>query len=176
MTTTGYATANFDKWPELSRLLLVVLMIIGASAGSTGGGIKVSRVVLAFKTVKREIKRVLHPHAYEIIRMDGKPVTEETTAGVGVFLILYVAIVIGSVFLVSFDGYDFDTTFSSVSACLNNIGPGLGIVGATGNYYDLSPLSKIVLSVDMLLGRLEIYPLLVLLIPGARKKRVKPLT
>jgi trk system potassium uptake protein TrkH len=107
-------------------------MYVGACAGSTGGGIKVSRVVLASKTVKREIKRVLHPHAYEIIRMDGKPVAEETTAGVGVFLILYVGIVIGSVFLVSFDGYDFDTTFSSVSACLNNIGPAWALLEPRG--------------------------------------------
>lgn len=173
MTTTGYTTANFDQWPQFSRMILLALMFIGASAGSTGGGIKVSRVVIAYKTVKREIKRILHPHAYDIVRLDGKSVSEETISGINVFLILYTAIFTVSLFILSLDGNDFDATFSAVAACLNNIGPGLDIVGPIGNYDHFSAVSKIVLSLDMLLGRLEIFPLLVLLFPGIRRRKGK---
>lgn len=173
ITTTGYVTHNFDLWPQFSRIILLALMVCGASAGSTGGGIKVSRIVIAAKTVKREFMRMLHPHSVEIVRMDKKPVSEQTISEINVYLILYTAITIVSVLIVSLNGFDIDTTFSSVIACLNNIGPGLGIVGPIGNYSGFSSLSKIVLTIDMLFGRLEILPILALFVPGLWKGKSK---
>lgn len=174
MTTTGYVTHDFNLWPQFSRMILLALMICGASAGSTGGGVKVSRIVIAAKSVKREFRRMIHPHSVAIIRIDKKPVTAETVSQISVFFILYTGILIVSVLIVSLDALDFDTTFSSVIACLNNIGPGLGAVGATGNYADFSILSKIVLTINMLLGRLEIFPILALFVPGLWKNINKP--
>ncbi len=162
ITTTGYATADFNKWPQFSRVILLLLMICGACAGSTGGGIKVSRAIIAFKTSKKGLKRVFHPQSIENVRVDGKTVDNQTVASVSVFLVLYSIIFAASVLIVSLDGFDFGTTFSSVASCLNNIGPGLGVVGPAGNFSTLSVVSKITLTLDMLLGRLEIFPILAL--------------
>ena len=171
MTTTGYATANFDKWPELSRLLLVILMIIGASAGSTGGGIKVSRVVILWKALKSQMQIMLHPHAIKPVRLDGKILGDEVVRGTYAFIATYAAIFIVSMLVVSLDNSSSETTATAVLACINNIGPGLDMVGPIGNYAFFSPLSKFVLSMDMLLGRLEIFPMLLLFAPSVWRRK-----
>lgn len=165
MTTTGYATADFDKWPELSRGILLVLMLFGASAGSTAGGIKIARLVIMSKSIGRETQRMLHPRSVMSVRMNNRPVGENTLRGVSVFLMYYMAIMVGSFLVISIDGFSLETNLSAVIACLNNIGPGLGMVGPAGNFAAYSPLSKLVLSLDMLLGRLEIFPLVMLFNP-----------
>lgn len=170
MTTTGFATVDFDKWPEFSRCLLLVLMVIGASAGSTGGGIKVARVQILLKSLRNSIQKYIHPRSVKLIKVDGAVVSSEVTQQVNVFMVVYIIITVLSVLVVSADDFSFDTTVSSVFACLNNIGPGLGAVGPTGNYHALSPLSKIVLSADMLFGRLEIFPMLLLFTPSMWRK------
>ena len=162
ITTTGYGTENFDLWPEFSRVILVLLMIVGASAGSTGGGLKVSRVVILMRAAKAELRKILHPHTVKVITVDGKPVSGETVRAVSTYFILYVLIAAASVLLVSLDGYDGSTTLTAVLATFNNIGPGLGLCGPAGNFAFFSPLAKVVLCIDMLLGRLEIFPILVL--------------
>lgn len=174
MTTTGFATADFHMWPTFSKGLLVLLMFIGASAGSTGGGLKVSRLLIIGKAAKNEIKRMLHPRVVTAVSMDGKPVGESTASGAFMYLAIYVFIAAASVMVLTLDGYDLETTFTAMTACLNNIGPGLNLVGPTGNYSFFSPLSKIVLILDMLLGRLEIFPLILgLAIPMPRRGKAK---
>jgi len=170
MTTTGFATADFDKWPEFCRTLLLLLMIVGASAGSTGGGIKVSRVLILFKSLKQELKHVLHPNTVSVIRMDGEVVSQETVRSTYVFFGLYSLIALFSILFVSTDGFSLETSVSAVMACLNNIGPGLAVVGPMGNYAQLSDASKGVLSLNMLIGRLEIFPILVMCFPGVWKR------
>ena len=174
ITTTGFATADFNLWPELSRMLLLVLMLVGACAGSTGGGMKVSRLIIMLKSAKREISRMLHPRSVYTLQFEGKPLEDQTIHNVFTYFFILVFLVIASVLLVSLDNMDFDSTFSAVLACINNIGPGLGIVGPMGSYAALSPLSKLVLILDMLLGRLEIFPMLMLFAPsvwiGKRRK------
>lgn len=165
MTTTGYATADFNKWPELSRLLLLGLMVIGASAGSTGGGVKVVRVVILWKALKVEVKRMLRPRTVKAILVDGKQIDGSVLRGVYAFSVAYIMISLFSMLLVSLDNFDMETTISSVFACIGNIGPGLSVVGPMGNYSTLSDFSKLVLSADMLLGRLEIFPLVLLFSP-----------
>ncbi|MBQ9966556.1 MAG: TrkH family potassium uptake protein [Clostridia bacterium] len=160
MTTTGYATANFDLWPSFSKTLLVLAMFIGASAGSTGGGLKVSRLMILGKAAKTEIKRMLHPRMVTSVTMDDKPVAESTITGAYVYIVVYFAISAVSVVLLSLDGFDFETNFTAMAACFNNIGPGLSKVGPICNYSEYSAFSKIVLILDMLLGRLEIFPML----------------
>lgn len=162
ITTTGFATVDFNTWPELSKTILCILMFVGACAGSTGGGIKVSRFILLFKTIKNQIYVALHPQAVRKVKMDGKVVDSEVTNGVHVYLIIYIMIFVVSLLIVSIDNYDMVTNFTSVSATLNNIGPGLSMVGPTENFAFFSDLSKIVLCLDMLFGRLEIFPLLML--------------
>lgn len=171
ITTTGFATMDFDQWPQLSRCILLVLMIAGACAGSTGGGIKTARVILLWKCVKSTVQKMLHPRSVKVIKMDDKPVESEVLDGTQTFMVVYSMIAILSILIVSLDNFDFDTTFSAVLACLNNIGPGLSVVGPTGNYSSLSPLSKLVLSADMLLGRLEIFPMLLLFAPSVWRGR-----
>ncbi len=170
MTTTGYATANFDLWPELSKTILVLLMFIGACAGSTGGGIKVSRIILSLKSIVKEIRITAHPKSTHKITMNGKLVEHETIRSVNVFMVAYLLIFAVSLLIVSLDNMDFTTNFTGVAATINNIGPGLSVVGPTGNFSAFSPLSKLVFSFDMLAGRLEIFPLLVLLSPYTWKK------
>lgn len=173
ITTTGFATADFDLWPEFSRLLLLILMVAGACAGSTGGGIKTARVILLFKSLKGSIQRLLHPRSVKIIKMDDKPVDPEVLQGTQTFMIVYTLVAIFSMILVSLDNLDFETTFSAVMACLNNIGPGLSLVGPTCNYGHFSPLSKLVLTGNMLLGRLEIFPMLLIFAPSVWRVRAK---
>ena len=171
ITTTGYGTVDFNLWPELSRVILVFLMIIGACAGSTGGGLKVSRLIILFRAARAEIHRLLHPHTVKVMQMDGKPISRESIRSVSTYLILYVFLVMASVLLVSLDNFDGSTTLTAVLATFNNIGPGLGLVGPTGSFAAFSPLSKIVLCLDMLFGRLELYPMLVLFCPSTWKRK-----
>ncbi len=165
MTTTGFATVDFEQWPAFSKAILLLLMFIGASAGSTGGGLKVARVLLLGKSIWKTIIKTLHPRKVHIVRLDGRAVEAATSHGVNAYLAIYCCIVLISFVIISLDGYSIGTNFSAVVACFNNIGPGFELVGATGNYAHYSFLSKIVLAADMLLGRLEIFPLLVLFSP-----------
>ena len=162
MTTTGFATTDFDLWPSFSKTILLCLMVVGASAGSTGGGIKVARVLLLFKSLKRNIAQMLHPRRVKLVRNNGTVVDERVIAGTNAYLSAYVLIVFFSFVIISLDGFSTGTNFSAVLACLNNIGPGLEVVGPVCNYSGFSVLSKLVLTMDMLLGRLEIFPILVL--------------
>ena len=162
MTTTGFATANYDVWPETSRFLLVLLMIFGASAGSTGGGMKISRVLILVKSLRTEATRMIRPRAVRPVRLDGKALDSSIVHGTYAFLVAYLALSLLSMFIVAFDDFSRETTVTSVLACINNIGPGLDLVGPTGNYSQFSWLSKLVLSADMLFGRLEIFPMLML--------------
>ena len=170
MTTTGFATTDFDKWPTFSKAILLALMVIGASAGSTGGGIKVARVLLIFKSLRRNIRKILNPSKVQVVRNNGKPVDEQVLDNTNAYLAAYVIIVILSVLIISMDGFSTGTNISAVLACFNNIGPGLEMVGPTCNYSSYSILSKLVLIVDMLAGRLEIFPLLVLLSRSAWRR------
>jgi len=169
ITTTGYITANYDNWPQLSKTLIIILMVIGGCAGSTGGGMKVSRVILLLKTCKQGIYRMLHPKAVTSIQLYGKPVESTVIRDASVYLIAYVLIFISSVLLLSFDKFSFEADFSAVLSCLNNVGPAMGEIGATGSYSDFSVLSKLALSMDMLFGRLEIFPLLIIFSPSVWK-------
>ena len=170
ITTTGFATVDFNQWPELSRLLLVLLMIVGACAGSTGGGVKVSRFVILTKATAHEIRRLLHPRSVKVLTMDGKPIGRETIQGVQGYMMVYFFVTVISMLLVSLDNFDLTTTITAVEATLNNIGPGLNLVGPTENFALFSPMSKIVLTMDMLLGRLELFPVLILLMPSTWRK------
>lgn len=170
ISTTGFAISDFDLWPWFSKTLLVILMFIGACAGSTGGGVKVVRVVLAAKIIKRGVRRSIHPQEICSIHMDGEAVDEETVDSVSVFLLLYLLLFVGMLLLLALEGLDFTTTFSGLAACLNNIGPALAKAGPMQNYNCFSPLGKLLLSFAMLFGRLELYPMLMLFIPAAWKK------
>ena len=170
MTSTGFSTVNFSEWPQFSRTVLVIIMCIGACAGSTGGGIKVSRVIIYIKTVGKELSYLIHPRSVKVLKMDGKIIPHEELRSVNIFLITYVLILGISVLIIGFDEYDLTTNFTAVVATINNTGPGLDLVGPAGNFSIFSPLSKIVLMFDMLAGRLEIFPLLLLFSPGAWKK------
>lgn len=170
ITTTGYATADFNLWPELSKCILLTLMVVGACASSTGGGIKMSRALIVLKSIGKEICQMLHPKSVNIVKINKKKLGGDTVRSVYIYLMAYAVLLMGSVLLVSIDNFDFETTFSSVIATLNNIGPGIGVVGPTGSFADFSPLSKIVFCVDMLAGRLEIFPFLMLFSLVWRKK------
>ena len=170
VTTTGYATVNFNLWPTLSKVILIMLMFMGAMAGSTGGGIKTIRIVIIFKAIRREIDKILHPRRVKSVKIDGNVVEEETISGVFLFIFAYIIISLIAIFIVSFDNFDITTTVTSVIATLSNIGPGLEMVGPAGNFSAFSDLSKLVLSFCMLAGRLEIYPMLILFSPSLWKK------
>ena len=170
ITTTGFATVDFDTWPQLSRTILVVLMIMGASAGSTGGGTKVARILILLKALSAKLRQSLHPRSVNLVRVDDQTVSDETVQGVYTYMTAYCAIAIVTVLILSLDNLSFETNVTAMLACLNNIGPGLGAVGPTGNFAHFSDLSKIVLMLDMLLGRLEIFPMLMLVYPGTWKR------
>lgn len=170
ITTTGFSTTNFGLWPEFSKNILLLLMFIGASAGSTGGGIKVSRILILLKTIKKELKISAHPKSVHKITLDGRPIEHEVMRSANVYIIAYLVIFVISLLIISIDNFDFTTSFSSVATAINNVGPGLGLVGPAGNFSVFSPLSTIILSFDMLIGRLEIFPLLVLFAPNRWKK------
>lgn len=170
ITTTGFSTVDFNVWPAVPRAILVLLMFIGACAGSTGGGIKVSRIVLLFRTMTREIGQIIHPHMVKKLKFEGRVVGQEVLRSVNAFMVAYVLIFAVSTLFVCLDGFDLVTSFTSVAATLNNIGPGLELVGPASNFSCFSDLSKIVLIFDMLAGRLEIFPLLVLFFRDTWKK------
>ncbi len=170
ISTTGYGTADFNLWPTYSKWLLVLLMFFGACAGSTGGGLKFSRILILGKSIRLELRKQLRPHSVSIERLEGKPIGEATIHSTLVFFACYLFLFFLGTVIVSTDGLDLTTTFTSVVACLSNIGPGLELVGPMGSYIMFSPLSKIVLSLLMLLGRLEIFPILMLFSPRVWKK------
>lgn len=170
MTTTGYATTDFNLWPQLSRTILVMLMLIGSSAGSTGGGIKVVRLQLLCKSMVREIRRTVHPRSVNTIRFDGRAVDESVISSTLAFFFAYIFVLLASTLIVSLDGFSFETNFTAVVSTLSNIGPGLDMVGPMGNFSQFSDLSKIVLSLCMLIGRLEVFPILMLAAPSAWRK------
>ena len=162
ITTTGFATADYMKWPTMSQTIIVILMIIGACASSTGGGIKVSRFLIVVKSIKKELKQMVHPKSVNLIRINGKKMNPDIVQNVFVYLVAYAGIAGLSVLLVSIDDFDFATNLGSVMGTLNNIGPGLGVSGPAGNFAQFSPFSKLVFCMDMLIGRLEIFPFLML--------------
>ena len=171
ISTTGYCTEDFDLWPQFSRLVLLIVMFVGGCAGSTAGGIKVSRIVLLFKGLKRDLRRILHTREVRPITLDGQRVEEDTISSVSLFFFAYMIILFFSALIVSLDELDFTSAFTASLTCISNVGPGLGLVGPTCNFGFLSPLSKLVLSFTMLLGRLEIMPLLVLFLPSVWRKK-----
>lgn len=170
MTTTGFATADFNAWPALSKTILVTLMLVGACAGSTGGGMKVARILLLAKSGKRNVKRMLRPRSVSQVHMDGQVVSEDVIQNTYSYLGLYVAILVFSIVLIALDEFSLETNTTAVLACLNNIGPGLDVVGPMGNYAAFSWHSKLVLSFDMLAGRLELFPMIMLFTPLAWKR------
>lgn len=170
-TTTGFSTTDFNLWPELSKGILVVLMFIGAMAGSTAGGLKVSRIVLLCKMIKREFMRTLHPRSVSAVKFEGKTVDDVTLNSVSLYFTLFMGGFFIIFLLLCIDKYDFETNFTAVSACINNIGPGLGAVGPMGSFSGYSDFSKLVLSAAMLLGRLELYPLLIAFSPSTWSKK-----
>ena len=170
ISTTGYATTDFDKWPQVSRTILVMLMFVGACAGSTGGGIKVSRFLILLKTVGKELRQYLYPKSVKKIKMDGKSIEHEVVRSVNVFLITYVMIFAFSILILAFDNMDLITNFTAVAATLNNVGPGLELVGPAANFSVFSGVAKLVMVFDMLAGRLELFPLLLLFYPATWKK------
>lgn len=176
MTTTGFMSADFDLWPVLSQTILVVIMFIGACAGSTGGGIKVSRIMILIKTMFKEITSFLHPRSVKKVTVEGKVVEHDTVRATNVFIVSYILIFVTSLFLITIDNNDLVTNFTSVAATINNVGPGLSMVGPTQNFSHFSGLSKYVFMFDMLAGRLEIFPLLLLFSPsvwkGKKKKKI----
>ena len=171
ITTTGFSTADFNLWPELSKYILILLMFIGACAGSTGGGIKVSRVLILLKTIRKELQGIAHPRSVKKIKIDGHPVEHETMRSINVFFITYMVIFAISLLLISFNEFALETNFTAVAATLNNIGPGMDLVGPASNYAAFGGFSKAVLIFDMLAGRLELFPVLLLFCPSTWKKR-----
>ena len=162
ISTAGFATADYTEWPFFSQMILLLLMFVGSCAGSTGGGLKVVRVLVLFKSAIKEIRCMLSPRSVVVVRCDGKPVDKEVVHGIGYYFVVFMFLFSASVFLLSLDGKDLLTTITSVATCMNNVGPGMGMVNPSGNFADYSWWAKLLLATDMLLGRLEIYPLLVL--------------
>ncbi len=174
ISTTGYGTVDFALlWPSFAQVLLVMLIILGGCAGSTAGGLKISRMMLLLKTFAQEMKRLLHPRAVTTVRLEGAPVDNAIVRSTLVYFVMYIFIIVVSTIMVSLDGFDFTTNLTAGLTCFNNVGPGLGMVGPMGNFSAYSPLSKMVFSLSMLLGRLEIFPIIVFFSPGSWKKNVR---
>lgn len=171
ITTTGFATVDFALWPTFCRMALLVLMFTGGCAGSTSGGIKLSRVLILWKSLARELKRMVHPNHVSVIKVDGQPVEERVVSSTGAYIMAYMAVLLAGALVVSWDNYGFQESFAASLTCISNVGPGLGILGPMGNFSILSPLSKIALSLEMLTGRLELMPMLALLTRGAWRDR-----
>lgn len=169
ISTAGFSTTDFDMWPTASKTILVLLMFIGACAGSTGGGMKVSRFIIMFKTIIKEFHSYIHPHSVRKIKMDGKSVEHDVVRSVNVYFFTFVVVFVTSVFILSFENFDLTTNFTAVASCINDVGPGLSMVGPTHNFSCFNTLSKYVLMFDMLAGRLELFPLLILFHPLAWK-------
>jgi trk system potassium uptake protein TrkH len=171
MTTTGFATLDFNQWPQFCKTLLALLMLLGACAGSTGGGFKLSRFIILVRALKNELIYIVHPKSVKKVYMDDHSIDSTVVKSVSAYLSMYVVIFIASILLISIDEFDYETNFTAVAATLNNIGPGLGMVGPTGNFGAYSDLSKLVLMFDMLAGRLELLPMLILFSPRTWSKR-----
>ena len=171
ITTAGFATTDFDVWPELSKCILVIIMIIGSCSGSTAGGMKISRVLMLIKTIKKELSLIVHPREVRKIRMDGHVVGHETLRNTNVFFVVYFVILLTSTLLISIDNFDFTTNFTATIATLNNIGPGLALVGPTQNFSIYSTFSKFILMFNMLAGRLELFPLVVMMLPSTWRRK-----
>ncbi len=171
ITTTGYATTDFNLWPSLSKAVLLLLMFIGSCAGSTGGGLKVSRIMLLLKAARRDLRRQLHPRSVGTIKLEGKRVDDVTVQAAGVYLTLYVVILAVVFLIVSLEPFDLETNFTATVTCFNNVGPGFSLVGPVGNFAAYSGFTKVVLSFAMLFGRLEIFPLLLALTPSTWTKK-----
>ncbi len=171
VTTTGFSTTDFNLWPELSKTILVLLMIIGACAGSTAGGFKVSRMLILLKSIQKELSNMIHPREVKKIRMDGHVIKPEVLQSAHVYLMIYCTFFLLSILLISIDNFDFTTNFTAVAATFNNIGPGLAGVGPTSNFSCYSAFSKFVLMIGMLVGRLELYPIMLLLLPATWKRK-----
>lgn len=170
ISTTGFSTADFNRWPELSRMLLVILMFIGACAGSTGGGMKCSRILVILRTIKAQVRSIIHPRAVSVVKLDGAPLSDSTVRTIYTYFATYIFITFVSALVVGLDNFSFGTTLTAVITCISNVGPGLEAVGPMGNFAAFSPLSKIILSFDMIIGRLEIFPILVLFSRSAWKR------
>lgn len=170
ITTTGFSTADFDLWPAFSKMILVLLMFCGACSGSTGGGMKISRLLIVWKSIKKELSTMIHPRQVKKLHMDGHVIEHETVRSTNVYFASYFTLLLLSTLLISIDNFDFTTNFTGVVAMLNNIGPGLNMVGPTQNYADFSIFSKFILMFDMLAGRLELFPMLIILSPSCWKK------
>lgn len=175
ITTTGFATVDFNLWPSLSKSVLILLMFVGACAGSTGGGIKVSRIVILWKDIKNELAAYMHPRSVRTVRIEGKKVNNEIVNSVKTYISLYLVIFISSVLLISFENYSFETNFTAVAATLNNVGPGFDGVGPMENFAKYSPFSKCILMFDMLAGRLELIPMVIIFNPSVWKIKGKRL-
>ena len=171
ITTTGYATADFNLWPEFSKAVLLILMFSGACAGSTGGGLKVSRAVMVVKMVHKEIRHLLHPRSVNSVKFEGKQVDGATLKSVASYFAVYMLCILGFFLLISLDNHSLETNFSATVSCFNNIGPALGAAGPAASYAIYSPLSKLLLSLAMLMGRLEIFPMLLTLSPATWAKK-----
>ena len=171
ITTTGFATVDFAMWPTFCRMALLVLMFTGGCAGSTSGGMKLSRVLILWKSLVRELKRMVHPNHVSVIKVDGQPVEERVVSSTGAYIMAYMVVLLAGALVVSWDNYGFQESFAASLTCVSNVGPGLGILGPMENFSILSPLSKIVLSLEMLTGRLELMPMLALLTRGAWRDR-----
>lgn len=170
ISTAGFSTVDFNLWPEFSKMILVLLMFIGACAGSTGGGIKVARILILIKSLTREFTSLIHPRSIKTININGKKIADESIQHVNAYMMCFVVIFAVSVILISLDNFDFATNVTAVAATLNNVGPGLGMVGPAGNFSEFSWFSKIVLTIDMICGRLELFPIMIILLPQTWKK------
>jgi len=170
ISTTGFATADFCLWPQLSQMIFVLLMLCGACAGSTGGGMKCSRILLGMRAIRREIRRIIQPNMVEVVKLDGKVVKEDNLKSVKIFIVCYFFLILGGALIVALDNFTFTDTLTAAITCISNTGPGLGMVGPSGNFQAFSPLSKVVLSLLMIIGRLEIFPILVMFSRSAWRK------
>ena len=170
ISTTGFATADYCTWPHFSQMIVIALMLCGACAGSTGGGIKCSRVLLSLRTIRRELRRVIHPRLVEVVKLDGKVAEEDTLSAVQTFIACYGILIMTASLIVSLDNFTFSETITAAITCISNVGPAMGVLGPVGNFASLSDLSKLVLSLLMVVGRLEIFPILVLFSRRAWRK------
>ena len=170
ITTTGFVVVDYGKWPLLSQMIILVLTFVGASSGSTGGGIKISRIVMYFKSARKELRKALHPHSVQTVEFENQPIDGNVISSIQGYLVIYLIIFVVSLLILSCYKIDFASAFSAVATCLNNVGPGMNVVGPVGNFSSLSDVSKLVLSFDMLAGRLEIFPMLLVFAPSSWRK------
>ncbi|MBR2503545.1 MAG: TrkH family potassium uptake protein, partial [Oscillospiraceae bacterium] len=171
ISTTGFSTADWLYWPQICQMIFILLMFCGACAGSTGGGMKCSRILVMFRVIRREIHHIIHPRSVQVVKLDGKVVEEKTIHSILTFIGAYFIIILAGAVVVSLDGFGFSESFTAALTCVSNIGPGLGVFGPAGNFSTLSEFSKYFLSFCMIIGRLEIFPILVLLSPSAWKRQ-----